>query len=143
MFPLFSSPSHSAFQTEQFPGTVRFPLLTPFFLVQGKQAFKETFRIKVSLDGAKMTRRTNFIVLSFSILNDGEDVMTSKGKLLCSSSCCLLFDTNVQHKPFLATGNDSITVVNGPEEYDTLKTSFSNCFAKMNSIIEDGGVEIN
>jgi hypothetical protein len=36
--------------------------------------------VKVSGDGAKMTRLTNFIVISFSVLNLGETVMSSKGK---------------------------------------------------------------
>ena len=37
-------------------------------------------KVKVSGDGAKMTRLTNFIVISFSIVNYEETVMSSKGK---------------------------------------------------------------
>ena len=36
------------------------------------------YRIKLSGDGAKMTRLTGFII-SFSILNEGEHVMSPKG----------------------------------------------------------------
>ena len=35
--------------------------------------------IKISGDGAKMTRLTNFVVISFSILKNKKDVMSSKG----------------------------------------------------------------
>lgn len=37
------------------------------------------YKIKLSGDGAKMTRLTGFIVISFSILNDGDAAMSSKG----------------------------------------------------------------
>lgn len=36
--------------------------------------------MKISGDGAKMSRIANFIVLSFALLSDGEKVMSSKGK---------------------------------------------------------------
>ena len=36
-------------------------------------------KIKISGDGAKMSRLTSFIVISFSVLNNGEDVMLSRG----------------------------------------------------------------
>ena len=39
-----------------------------------------TQKIKISGDGAKMSRLTNFIVLSFSLLSDGEKVMSAKGE---------------------------------------------------------------
>ena len=35
--------------------------------------------IKVSGDGAKMSRLTSFLVISFSVLNNQSDVMSSKG----------------------------------------------------------------
>lgn len=38
------------------------------------------FKIKLSGDGAKMTRLTGFVVISFSLLNDEDAVMSSKGK---------------------------------------------------------------
>jgi hypothetical protein len=37
------------------------------------------YDIKLSGDGAKMTRLTGFIVISFSILNSGDAVMSPKG----------------------------------------------------------------
>jgi hypothetical protein len=39
-----------------------------------------TQRVKISGDGAKMSRITNFVVLSFSLLSEGEKVMSTKGK---------------------------------------------------------------
>lgn len=38
----------------------------------------DKLRIKISGDGARMTRRTSFVVMSFSLL-DSDDVMSSKG----------------------------------------------------------------
>lgn len=40
----------------------------------------------MSGDGAKMTKLTSFIVISFSILNDDEDPMSSKGKGYCDNT---------------------------------------------------------
>ena len=37
-------------------------------------------KVKISGDGAKMTRLTNFIVINFSIINFEMVVMSSKGK---------------------------------------------------------------
>ena len=37
------------------------------------------YNIKLSGDGAKMTRLTGFVIISFSILNAGEAVLGSKG----------------------------------------------------------------
>jgi hypothetical protein len=38
-----------------------------------------TIKVKISGDGAKMTRLTNFVIISFSILNAEGTVMSSKG----------------------------------------------------------------
>jgi hypothetical protein len=40
-----------------------------------------TQEIKISGDGAKMSWQTGFVVLSFSILFEGEKVMSAKGTL--------------------------------------------------------------
>ena len=36
--------------------------------------------VKISGDGAKMSRLTNFVVLSFCLLSEGEKVMSAKGE---------------------------------------------------------------
>ena len=41
-----------------------------------------TIKVKISGDGAKMIRLTNFIIISFSILNAEDTVMSSKGTKL-------------------------------------------------------------
>ena len=42
----------------------------------------QTQKIKISGDGARMSRTTSFVVLSFSILSEGEKVMSVKGTVL-------------------------------------------------------------
>jgi hypothetical protein len=39
-----------------------------------------TQRVKISGDGAKMSRLANFVVLSFSLLCEEEKVMSAKGE---------------------------------------------------------------
>jgi hypothetical protein len=48
--------------------------------MESNEKLKDTvIRVKISGDGAKMTRLTNFIIISFSILNAEDTVMSSKG----------------------------------------------------------------
>ena len=63
-------------------------------------AINKPVKIKISGDGAKMSRSTNFLILSFCLLQTGEKVMLLKG-------------------------NRTTAIVNGPEKYDTLEHSFS------------------
>jgi hypothetical protein len=43
-------------------------------------------KVKISGDGAKMSRIANFIVLSFSIISDEEKIMSAYGKkALCNA----------------------------------------------------------
>ena len=46
--------------------------------------------IKISGDGAKMSNLTSFIVISFSVLNSEDEVMSSKGKNRSISHVCQL-----------------------------------------------------
>lgn len=43
------------------------------------EQMSSTQKVKICGDGAKMSRLTNFVVLSFSLLSDGEKVMSAKG----------------------------------------------------------------
>ena len=45
-----------------------------------------TQKIKISGDGTRMSRTTSFVVLSFSILSEGEKVMSVKGNVLCRNT---------------------------------------------------------
>ena len=68
----------------------------------------EPVKVKISGYGAKMSRSTNFMTLSFCLLQTGEKVMHSRG-------------------------NRTTAVVNGPEKYDTLKHSFSSTINEINT----------
>ena len=37
-------------------------------------------KIKISGDGARMTRLTNYVILSYCVLDESEDVLAAKGK---------------------------------------------------------------
>lgn len=52
-----------------------------YFLIQneGEKNFEKA-QIRISGDGAKISRIANFVVLSFSILEDEESVMSAYGK---------------------------------------------------------------
>ena len=48
--------------------------------MESNQKLQDTvIKVKISGDGAMMTRLTNFIIISFSILNVEDTVMSSKG----------------------------------------------------------------
>ena len=63
----------------------------------------KTIRIKISGDGARMTRNSSFILMTFALIDLGDDVMAAKG-------------------------NHTIAVVKGKEDYNTLQESFANVF---------------
>ena len=60
-----------------------------------------------------MTRNSNFILLSFSILETGESVMSAKG-------------------------NTTTAIVNGSESYETMKEAFGGIFYEINTMINSG-----
>lgn len=75
-------------------------------------------QVKISGDGARMTRNSSFIPLSFALLQTGSDVMS-------------------------ASGNHTIAVVRGSESHDTLKESFQYSFEEINELIEKKTITIN
>ena len=78
----------------------------------------DKIKIKINGDGARMTRNSNFILLSFSILHTGESVMSSKG-------------------------NRTIGIVNGTERYQTIKVSFGSLFTEINSLIDSAKLTVD
>ena len=78
----------------------------------------DKIKIKINGDGARMTRNSNFILLSFSILQTGECVMSAKG-------------------------NRTIGIVNGTEGYQTIKVSFGSLFKEINSLIESAKLTVD
>jgi hypothetical protein len=78
---------------------------------------QDKLKIKINGDGARMTRNSSYIILSFSLLQTGQDVMSAKG-------------------------NRTIAVVDSDENYVTLKIAFRSGFDKLNRLIEDGFIEV-
>jgi hypothetical protein len=60
-------------------------MLTHFLLFQkiqaedGKLTAGERLKVKISGDGARMTRLTNYVILSYCMLDDSKDVLAAKG----------------------------------------------------------------
>ncbi|KAJ7327833.1 hypothetical protein OS493_026112 [Desmophyllum pertusum] len=75
-------------------------------------------QVKLSGDGARMTRTTNFMMMSFTLLQLNESVMSSKH-------------------------NRTVAIINGPEKYETLKTSLSPFFHEVNQLISKGTLSID
>lgn len=65
-----------------------------------------------------MTRNSSFILLSFSLLQAGDDVMS-------------------------AGGNHTIAIVKGSESYNTLNESFGMVFNEINNLINEKQITIN
>ena len=66
----------------------------------------ETFEIKISGDGAKMTEKTNYILLFYAPLQKKDEVMAAKGT------------------------THTIAVVNGIEKYEIIQVALKDVFAK-------------
>ncbi len=77
----------------------------------------ETIKVKISGDGANMTRSSNFILMSFAILQSTDDV-------------------------FAAKGNHTIAVVKGKEDYDVLKHCFRDVFNDINDMLREDTVNL-
>ena len=78
----------------------------------------ETLKIKISGDGAKMTKKSNYILLSCALLQKKDEVMAAKG-------------------------NHTIAVVNGSEKYETLQVFFKDIFSEVNSFIKLGFINVD
>ena len=79
---------------------------------------EQPIQVNISGDGARMTRNSSFIFLSFSLLHAWDDVMSS-------------------------SGNHTIAIVKGSESYSTLKESFSTVFNDINETIKQGNITVN
>ena len=79
---------------------------------------EEPTKVKISGDGAKTSQKTNFMILSFSLQQTGERVISS-------------------------TGNRTLCIVNDPEKYDTLTSSMGDVISEINSVIKSGKVEVD
>jgi hypothetical protein len=89
-----------------------------FFESNSKHKVDEPIKIKISHDGAKISRSANFMILSFSLCQTEDLVMSSKG-------------------------NRKIGVVNGAEHYETIETSFSELINDINSVNQNRKIKVN
>lgn len=89
-----------------------------FFKAGGTLSNSEPIKVKLSGHGARMSRTTNFMILSFSLLQLGEKVMSP----------------NYNH---------SVAIVNGPENYQTLRSSFQEIFGEINNLINKGETTVD
>ena len=76
------------------------------------------FNLKVSGDGAKFSRTSNFLLMSFALLETGKDV-------LCSNNQC------------------TFAAVKAPEEFDACREPMSSIFKEINELIEARSIEID
>lgn len=77
-----------------------------------------TIQVKLSGDGACMSRTTNFMIMSFSLLQLNESVMSPKH-------------------------NRTVAIINGPEKYATLKASLSHFFREVNELTSKGTITVD
>ena len=77
----------------------------------------EKTEIKINRDGACMTRNSSFVLLSFSILQTGDQVMTAKG-------------------------NITRAILNGQKDYSSLKESFGSIFSEISSMITEAKITV-
>ena len=75
-----------------------------------------TLRVRVSVDGAKISKKSNFIVMSYAVL-----------------------DNNA----LAASGNKIVGIVSAPETYETLATSFAGLLDEASKIATDGHIEVD
>lgn len=88
-------------------------------LITNDPEIKNTkIQVKLSGDGARMSRSTNFMMMSFTLLQLKEKVMSPKH-------------------------NRTVAVINGPKKYETLKSSLSDFFTEVNNLIEAGKISID
>ena len=74
-------------------------------------------RVRVSVDGTRISRKSNFVVMSYAML-DSENTLA-------------------------ASGNKVVGIVNAPETYNTLEESFSVLLTEVNDIAKAGHVIVD
>ena len=78
----------------------------------------ETVQVNISGDGARMARNASYILMSFALLQLGDDVMAAKG-------------------------NHTIAVVKGKEDYETLQKCFGDVFRDINTVVIEKKIEVD
>ena len=98
--------------------------------------------IKISGDGARMTRLTNYVILSYCMLDENEDVFSAKGIFSNAYYASIKHILNNQRLYYIK-GTNTIAVMSEAECYESLKCNFKDCWEEINQVIEDGQVEID
>ena len=65
-----------------------------------------------------MTRTSNYILMSFGILQSSDDIMSAKG-------------------------NHTIAVVKGKEDYDLLRECFADVFRDINEVVTEKKIDLD
>ncbi|XP_078347604.1 uncharacterized protein LOC144632757 [Oculina patagonica] len=81
-------------------------------------ADETTVKVKISGDGARMSHSSSLFVCSFSLLEEGQQMLSS-------------------------SGNHTIALVKGHEEYGPLKEGLKNVCHSVNQLVEKGYIEID
>ncbi|XP_048586462.1 uncharacterized protein LOC5510708 isoform X2 [Nematostella vectensis] len=107
-------------------------------------------RIKLSGDGARMSRSSNFILLSFAILNAPDDLLSSKGCVPHLYAISLaIHGTRLYIPMFLIPsynyilGTHTVAVINGPEKHDTIAESLKDVLEEIDAVQDHGYVELD
>ena len=83
--------------------------------------------MKISGDGARMTRTSNYILMSFGKLQSSDDIMSAKGN----------------HTTAVVKGNHTTAVVKGKEDYDLLRECFADVFRDINKVVTEKKIDLN
>ncbi|KAJ7391505.1 hypothetical protein OS493_018556 [Desmophyllum pertusum] len=78
----------------------------------------QNIKVKISGDGTRMSHSSNVFVCSFAIVEDGQDYLSS-------------------------SGNHTIAIIKGKEEYQTLKASLANVIRDVNATIQEGHLVVD
>lgn len=101
-------------------------------------------QVKLSGDGAALTHNSGLVVFSFSLLDDGQAVMSSSGNIFMCTFGRLFREGNAPNCLLLiCPGNHTISVVKCKEDYDTLRTSLQNVIREINSLSKEKVLEVD
>ena len=88
------------------------------FLSKPDNADKQNARIKICGDGTKVSRIANYVCLSFSLLDDEENVLSAKGV-------------------------HTVAIINASETYENIATGFADVIKDINALINICHIDID
>lgn len=97
-------------------------------------------RMKISGDGAKFSKSSNIILLSFSFPGFQQTALSGAGKQLYVAKphhtmLCVLLTENV-------IGNHTFAAINAQENYDTLSSDMNDVMKSINNLVAKPEIEI-